>query len=115
MAGMIRSFWKMFTVILFYTLIKTTQSVSYINAEGPSNCKKSASDKVHEFFDISQLRCQTCHQDSKFQTVSADGKLVYVLRYVASVIYVIHMCMDTSLWMEHTSLEICVTLNTRFQ
>ncbi|KAK2164608.1 hypothetical protein LSH36_61g07011 [Paralvinella palmiformis] len=60
-------------LVLWFVLYTSDCAVYNIIHQTPSDCKKGELDKTHEFFDISQLQCQPCTQNSTLQTVSADG------------------------------------------
>ena len=77
MAGVVRRVRNLFKLLLLlYIVVRTTHSVTYIDEESPSDCTNKQSDaEFHEFYDISQLRCEKCDQTSTFQTVSKDGEL----------------------------------------
>ena len=75
MAGVIRRVRNLYKLLLLsFILVKTACAVTYIDEESPSDCTKLSDAEFHEFYDISQLRCEKCAQTSTFQTVSKDGE-----------------------------------------
>ena len=46
----------------------------YIPLENVSDCLSGEGDQFHQLYDISNLTCRNCAQNSTFQTISEDGK-----------------------------------------
>ena len=55
------------------------QSYSIIY-QTPADCETGIRDQIHQYFDISQLKCLACSQGVEFQTVRADGEFLKDVR-----------------------------------
>ncbi|CAH1779425.1 unnamed protein product, partial [Owenia fusiformis] len=68
-------FKKYFFVYIFvsFGIFKGLFAANHIPYQTPTDCKKGATDDPHEYYDISQMKCESCSQEVAFQTASADG------------------------------------------
>ncbi len=70
-----------------YSCITIIYGQYYINFQTQDQCKTGPTDTTHEYFDISQLRCSSCAQNTAYQTVSLDGEdsLLYIYFFLTAV------------------------------
>ena len=68
----------LFSFSFFCCQFGTLLAAYSIEYQTVSDCKTGVNDNFHQLFDISQMQCRNCAQNSTFQTVSFDGKLTCI-------------------------------------
>ena len=66
------------TILRFFAVLALLSCVNaqyYFAYQTVEDCANGPTDQYHEMYDISQLRCLQCAQETDLQTVSADGEL----------------------------------------
>ena len=63
--------------IAVFCILNGVKAINYIKYETPEDCKGVPDEAGYfTYFDISQLQCTRCDQESAYQTTSEDGEWV---------------------------------------